>query len=230
MKRTVRRNLILENFLYVTMMDIPVEHEEAFNYLYDNDHLVQMMKVPGNRRCDRYVLDWSDNGDMQRYLAVYEIGDPELPRSPAWQAQTRQGKWPTDMRQHVINRANGVFRQIFASGSEESATERENIYFLLEGISDENAARFDDLYSGEHIGHMLKTPGVFSCRRFRREWTLTGEIPDYLTIYAIRETGLPRSEVWQAQETKGAWSTEILPNFTSRRNGSYRRIAEGLPV
>jgi len=218
----------LDKFLFIILMDIPAEHEDAFNYIYDNDHLGHMMKVPGNQRCDRYGLVWSDNGDMQRYLAVYEIDDPELPRSDVWRERSQLGKWPTDMRANVVNRASGVFRQIADHGFTGSAAERENVYFLLQGIPPELDERFNALYDGDHVPYMLQTPGAQSCRRFRREWTMVGELPDYLAIYSIAGPDTPRSPEWKMQTAKGVWPTEMRPNFTARRNGSYRRIAEHL--
>jgi hypothetical protein len=33
----------------------------------------------------------------------------------------------------------------------------------------------------------------------------------------------PRSPDWKQQTNKGAWQTEMRPNFMARRNGVYRR-------
>lgn len=218
----------MEGFIFVILMDVPTEHEADFNHIYDTDHLSHMMKVPGNLRCNRYRLDWSDNADMQKYICLYEIADPSLPRSAAWKAQSELGEWGTRMRHHVRNRSNGVFRQIAshgAAGSHGTISDSEAIYFLQQAIPSPLEDRFNHLYDHDHIPHMLQTPGVAGARRYRLEWSMTEGIPPYLAIYDIDAPQRPRSPEWKAQTNKGAWPTEMRPHFTARRNGAYSRIA-----
>ena len=224
----------MSRYIFVILMDIPVEHEDDFNRIYDTDHLTHMMQVEGNLRCDRYRLEWSDNADMQKYLAIYEITDPELPRSPAWKAQSELGEWAGRMRNLVQNRRNGVFREIAehkAPGVDPQAEPvRDIVYFLQQAIPAELEDRFNLLYDTDHIPLMLQTPGARDCRRFRLEWSGTGNVPDYLAIYGIDAPLLPRSDAWKAQTDKGRWPIEMRPNFTVRRNGGYSRIAEHGPA
>ena len=55
---------------------------------------------------------YSDSGDVPNYLAIYEIDEPGLPRSPVWKQQTSLGAWPTEMRPNFTARRNGVYRFI----------------------------------------------------------------------------------------------------------------------
>ena len=103
--------------LFILLMDIAPEDEVLFNEMYDNDHLTHMMAVSGNLQCDRFVLEWNTGSELQRYLVIYQIDDPELPRSPAWQAQAAKGEWAGIMRDRIRNRANGVFRRINGGGA-----------------------------------------------------------------------------------------------------------------
>lgn len=211
--------------LFVILLDVPAEAEDDFNRIYDTDHLRHMMQVPGIHRCDRYRLDWSDNDDMNKYLAIYEISDPDLPKSAEWKHQAGQGRWPTEMRHRIARRANGAYRQI-ADHRPAGAEGGDHLYFLQQSVPAEIDARFNHLYDTDHIPLMLQAPGALGCRRFRLEWSETGGVPDYLALYDIACPEIPRSEAWKAQTSKGAWPTEMRPRFTARRNGAFTRIAE----
>lgn len=222
----------MDKYIFFILLNIPAEHEADFNHVYDNDHLVHMLTTPGVRDCIRYKLQWSDNPDMIRYLGIYHIDDPALPRSDAWKKQSTFGRWPKDIRDKVTARRNGAYRQIFHteaagydSGADKDATMSEFIYFLQQSVPKEIEPKFNELYSGDHIPLMMQAPGVKACTRYKLEYSDTGDVPDYLAVYAIDNADRPRSPEWKAQTNKGAWPTEIRPHFTARRNGVYQRIS-----
>lgn len=217
------------DYIFMILMDVPEAIEDRFNTVYDTDHLVHMMQLPGNRRCDRYRLDWSDNEGMLRYLALYEIDDPDLPRSEGWARQARQGAWASEIGQKVSARRSGVFRRLASHPvPQREQIGRDVIYFLQQAIPAELEARFNHLYDTDHIPLMLQASGVSGCTRWRLEWSQTGDVPDYLTIYGIDSPDVPRSPAWKEQTGKGAWPVEMRPNFVDRRNGAFTRIAEHL--
>lgn len=222
---TVGESSVKES-IFVILMDVPAELDAKFNRLYDTDHLPQMMQVPAIRRCDRYRLEWSDNPDMHRYLALYEIADPEAPRGPDWKRQAGKGSWASEMRPFITSRRNGVFEKISEHGARDAADGAGPIvYFLQQGIPAALEERFNALYDGDHIPLMMQAPGVTACTRYRLLWSESGDVPDYLAIYGIDEVSRPRSTDWKGQTNKGAWPTEMRPHFTARRNGVFSRIA-----
>ena len=220
----------MSDYIFVLLLDVPQEIDDRFNTLYDTDHLPLMMQVPGIRRSSRYRLNWSDNPDMLRYLTLYDIDDPELPRGEDWKRQSGLGAWPTEMRDRVTARRNGVFRKLAghraSEGSQKGEGWSEHLYFLQQGIPPALEERFNLLYDTDHIPLMLQAPGVNGCERFRLVWSGTGDVPDYLTLYDIDGPDLPRSPAWKAQTNKGRWPIEMRPNFTARRNGAYSRISQ----
>lgn len=221
-------------YIFFIQLDIPAEHEAAFNDVYDNDHLPYILQIPGVRDCTRYKLEWSDNADMQRYLALYHIDDPSLPRSDHWKKQGTMGRWPTDIRPHATGRRNGVYRQIFQAGTvpggpNDDSTNGEHIYFLQQSIPAELDAKFNTLYNTDHIPLMMQAPGAHSVTRYRLQYSDTGEVPDYLAIYALAKVDTPRSPEWKTQTSLGAWPTQMRPHFTARRNGVYHRISRITP-
>jgi len=212
--------------IFVVQLDVPRELDDDFNRVYDNDHLVHMMQIPGVRSCRRYRLEWSDNADMQRYLAIYELDDPHAPQSATWQEHGGRGRWPIDIRPHTTMRRNGVYRPISHAVAKQAAGDvssvlGDSIYFLLQSVPAALEAKFNELYDGDHIPLMLQAPGVRACTRFRLAWTASGDIPEYLAIYAISGPEVPRSPAWKQQTSKGAWPTEMRPHFTARRNGAF---------
>ena len=53
-------------YIYMVQMDIPAEHEAAFNRIYDTEHVPEILKVPGVRACSRTAL-----AREQRHLQAF---------------------------------------------------------------------------------------------------------------------------------------------------------------
>ena len=100
------------SYIYAVQMDIPAELESEFNRIYDEDHVPTILRVEGVRSARRYRLEQSTKSGMPRYLAVYEIDEPEILDSPAWLEAIDKGEWKPKIRPHTGNRIHSVFRQI----------------------------------------------------------------------------------------------------------------------
>lgn len=98
------------SYLYVAQTAIPPEHEREFNRLYDDEHIPNLLAVKGVRAARRYKLAWGD-ADMPQYLAVYELDDPQLPKTDAWKAASDKGEWSVKIRPHLTVRLHGMFKQ-----------------------------------------------------------------------------------------------------------------------
>lgn len=94
--------------IYVAQLDIPAEHEEEFNRLYDEEHVPNLLAVPGVSGGQRYKLAASDTDGMPRYLAIYELDSPDIPESDAWKKAATTEGW-VKVRQHVSKRMLGAF-------------------------------------------------------------------------------------------------------------------------
>jgi hypothetical protein len=215
-------------YIFTILLDIPADYDALFNEVYDTDHLLNMVRIPGVKDCTRYKLEWSDNADMLTYLALYRMDELDLPRSDVWKKHAAMGRWPTDVRPHVTVRRNGVFRRIFhadapGAAATDNSTDSDFIYFLLQSIPAELDIKFNHLYNTNHIPLMLQTAGAASCTRYKLQYSESGDVPDYLAIYAVDGINRPRSSEWKVQTNLGAWPTEIRPHFTARRNGVFRR-------
>lgn len=108
----------MSDYVYAVQISVPPEIETRFNELYDSEHIPAILRVEGVRSCTRYRLEWADGGDMPEYLALYEVDDPELPRSEAWKHHANSGSWPTEIRPHMTVRRHGMFRRTPPDGGE----------------------------------------------------------------------------------------------------------------
>lgn len=99
-------------FIYMVQMDIPAEHEADFNRVYDEQHVPDILTVPGVRGARRFVLERTNKAGMARYLALYELDSAEVIDSPAWNAATERGDWAPKIRPHTTNRSHTIMRRI----------------------------------------------------------------------------------------------------------------------
>lgn len=99
-------------YLYQAEMDIPEEHEAEFNRLYDEEHIPQLMQVPGVRSCRRYRLQHASVDGKARYLAVYELDSPDVINQPEWRQAADKGEWKPKIRPHTSNRLHCMYERI----------------------------------------------------------------------------------------------------------------------
>ena len=65
------------------------EREAEWNRWYDEEHVPAMLSVPGIVSCTRY----QELGADGKYLAVYEINDPQVFDAPRYAEVQRWHKW-----------------------------------------------------------------------------------------------------------------------------------------
>jgi len=97
-------------WIFVVQLEIPAAQEATFNRLYDDEHVPALLAVPGVRSCRRYRLEWADTTAMPRYLAIYEVDGPDVPKSAAWRRASDSGDWPREVRPHLTVRHHGMFQ------------------------------------------------------------------------------------------------------------------------
>ena len=100
------------SYLYMVQMDIPAELESEFHRLYDEQHVPNLLAVPGVRSCSRYQVEETDAEGMARFVALYEVDSPDIPQSPAWKEQSDKGDWITSIRPHAYNRSRSLLKKI----------------------------------------------------------------------------------------------------------------------
>ena len=93
----------------IMMVDVEPGQEDAFNLWYNEQHIPEMLALPGVRAARRFE---SVQGGA-KYLAVYEIDEPAVLDSPEF-IRWRDGSESTQrMRKNLTSVTRGVYREIF---------------------------------------------------------------------------------------------------------------------
>ena len=106
---------ITANYILVASMDVKPEAEQAFNEIYDAEHMPFLSEVPGVvsvtrlgvRDCQMLIggerRTLAATGEPA-YSAIYEVEDPDVLVSPEWAAAVERGRWPAEVRPYTFNR------------------------------------------------------------------------------------------------------------------------------
>src|SRR5437016_4091536 len=97
--------------LLMVWVDIDPEHAAEFNRWYDEEHIAQLLAVPGFLSAGRYEA--LKGGP--KYLALYEFEDPQVSESAPWAKARDSNVWSNQVRafmRHDVG-SPGVYRRIY---------------------------------------------------------------------------------------------------------------------
>jgi hypothetical protein len=86
---------ISTRYLFTASMDVDPDKEALFDEVYDQEHVPNLLKVPGVISVTRLE---------PKHSAVYEIESPEVLVSREWGEAVEAGRWPAQVRPHTSNR------------------------------------------------------------------------------------------------------------------------------
>lgn len=106
---------ISTRYVFIVSMDVTPEKEALFNEVYEQEHVPNLLKVPGVRAVTRlrteranFILGGqtkeSSGEGAPRYVTIYEIDSPDVLSSAAWAEATEQGRWPAEVRPYTSSR------------------------------------------------------------------------------------------------------------------------------
>jgi hypothetical protein len=95
-------------YLYITIKDVDPEIEEEYAKWMNEEHMPDLLTVPGIIRALRYV---SHGGGSPKHMAVYEMASPDIPKGEAWShaAHTERSKY---MKAHWQGKAQNIFELV----------------------------------------------------------------------------------------------------------------------
>jgi hypothetical protein len=96
-------------------MNVAPEAEDDFNAWYDEEHLPALAAVPGTLAARRY-RSTEANGGTHRYVAIYHLKSPDVPRSAAWKAAV-DTPWSARVRPHFRDRIRILTHRYVRGGS-----------------------------------------------------------------------------------------------------------------
>jgi len=202
--------------LFLVRMDVAHDHEARFNEVYDREHVPNLRGVPGVRRASRYR---QPSPTEPRYLAAYELDNPQVVDSPAWKTAGEAGQWPAGIRPHTMNRHLALYEWV--GGSAALTGKTPYVFWVMMDIEPHREALFNELYDTEHLPLLLKLPGSVNAVRYRT--TVAGE-PRYLCAYEVENTDLPMSKLWNDTSDVGRWKPEVRPYTFNKRYIVSERI------
>lgn len=111
---------IASSYVFIASMDVDAEKEALFNEVYDQEHIPNLMKVPGVRavcRIKGVPFAMSIGGEEKKvthqgpaYSAIYEIDGPQVLASKEWATAVEAGRWPSEVRPFTRNRHHALFK------------------------------------------------------------------------------------------------------------------------
>ncbi len=114
----------MSEWFLAASMDIDSFREETFNRIYEDEHIPEILTVPGVRSVSRLMrqdeLRISIGGRVEvvrfatepRYTALYELDSPDVLTSPEWSAAVEVGRWSGEVRPFTSNRRHVLLRQL----------------------------------------------------------------------------------------------------------------------
>ena len=175
--------------------DIPADKEADFNKWYQEEHLQELMGVPGILNAARYEASRSG----PKHLAVYELESVDVVNTDAFKNRPRT-EWGQKVSPSLIgtNFFNLVLDMIHPGALTDDIAGSDMPNALQIGRMDVPAANDDDWnkwYSGVYVPNYEKCPGVIRGRRWR---AVRGE-PQYATVYEFEDENVSETEEWLKQ-------------------------------
>jgi hypothetical protein len=211
--------------LLMVWVDIDPEHAADFNRWYDEEHMPQLLSVPGFLSGGRYeALKGSP-----KYLALYELEDHNVLRSAAYldavKYKPSSGRERAGPSRTGRNFLRNCYRQIHPMHTNPVEQTRGPAPFLQMGrigIPAMVEEEFNDWYNTAYLPPYMAVPGCLGARR----WVAVEGQPKYLTLYEFESASVPETEAWNKARDSNVWSNRIRP-FMRHDVGSpgvYRRL------
>ncbi len=181
--------------LMIVWADIPAEMEDDFNRWYNEEHLAELLSVPGVLSAARYEATSSG----PKHMAVYELESPAVVETEAFTSRPRT-EWGSRVSPSIIgsNFMNNVYEMIHPAGLTDDIANSDMAPALQIGRmdvpSDQDSA-WNDWYSSVYVPNYEKVPG---CIRGRRWKTVRGA-PSYATVYEFENEGISQTAEWLKQ-------------------------------
>jgi hypothetical protein len=181
--------------LMIVWADIPADKEEDFNRWYNEEHLAELLSVPGVLSAARYEATRSG----PKHMAVYELESPAVVESEAFTSRPRT-EWGSRVSPSLIgtNFMNNVYEMIHPGELTGEIADSGMAPALQIGRMDvpaDNDAAWNDWYSGVYVPNYEKVPG---CIRGRR-WKAVRGAPTYATVYEFENEKISETEEWLKQ-------------------------------
>ena len=196
--------------LMMVWADIPEDKEEDFNRWYNEEHLAELLSVPGVLNAARYEAVMRG----PKHLACYELESPAVVETAAFTSRPRT-EWGQRASSSIIgtNTISNVYEMVYPEKLTPAIAQSDMASALQigrMGIGPENEDEWNRWYSGVYVPNYEKVPG---CIRGRRWKAVRGE-PKYAVMYEFDHEKVSDSMEWAAQRDIDPSTARIRPMMT----------------
>ena len=213
--------------LFIVLLDIPAGIEEDFNHWYNEEHIPQLLSLPGFLNAARY----SAVKGGPKYMACYELQTPEAMNTPEYiDSQENPTEWTKKIG--LPGSADRIFatlyQQIFPKEVSPAAATSDLAPAIQMGRMDVDPAtedEFNDWYNTVYIPNYEKVPGCIRGRRYTKVTALT-EQPKYATVYEFEHEKVSESPEWATAREADSRSSRIRDKMCHADGspGVYKKI------
>ena len=204
--------------------DIDPEMDADFNAWYNEEHVNDLMSLPGFLNAGRYQ---SFKGGP-RYLACYELESVAAVQSPEYLNYRNN---PTEWTQKISLATNArsyvriVCSQIYPAENDSNVLGRGMAPALQIGrmiVPADIEAKYNYYYDNVRTPANLEVPGCIAVRRYN---AVEGE-PKYVTVYEFEHEKVPETKDWESRRLQDRMHEYIGGDYGHAPGspGVYRRI------
>lgn len=196
--------------LLMVWADVPADKEEDFNRWYNEEHIPELLALPGILNAARYEAFKSG----PKHLACYELESPAVVMTDAFRNRPRSD-WANRASAPAIatTRISNVYEMIHPAALTPEIAQSDMAPALQIGRMDvgpENEAEWNNWYSTVYVPNYEKVPGVIRGRRWK---AVRGE-PQYAVVYEFEHERVSESAEWEAQRDIDPSTARIRPMMT----------------
>ena len=181
--------------LMIVWADIPADKEDDFNRWYNEEHLAELLSVPGVLSAARYEATKSG----PKHMAVYELESPAVVATEAFTSRPRT-EWGSRVSPSLIgtNVINNVYEMIHPGELTDEIAGSGMAPALQIGrmtVPADQDSEWNEWYNSVYVPNYEKVPG---CIRGRR-WRAVRGGPVYATVYELADELVSESAEWLRQ-------------------------------
>jgi hypothetical protein len=196
--------------LMMVWADIPADKEDDFNHWYQEEHLQELLSVPGVLSAARYEAVSSG----PKHLACYELESADVVNSEAFKNRPRT-EWGSRVAPSIIgtNVISNTYEMVHPTALNPGIASSGMANALQIGrmdIGPENEEEWNRWYSGIYVPNYEKVPGVVRGRR----WKATRGSPSYAVVYEFENENVSSTPEWEAQRDADPSTARIRPMMT----------------
>ncbi len=182
--------------MLIVWCDVPEDREDEFNRWYNEEHIQEILNVPGVLNAARYEAVRGG----PKHLAAYELESPAAVLGDGFTKRTKS-KWSETMGPSLIGRNffNPLYEMIYPDSVSRAMADSGMAPVLQVGrmnIPPERDTEWNEWYNTIFVPNFEKVPGVIRGRRFR---TVRGEDPMYSVVYEFENEYVSQTPEWAAQ-------------------------------